>query len=87
MEDGTLPGLCFLEEDVMRSVTFFSATDDWVALLDGLLVLGLTQSPAAFFAAPFFRVCIVIMTYTSKQLTHAREEHRTTSFLDNFQLK
>jgi hypothetical protein len=28
MEDGTLPGLCFLEEDVMRSVTFFSATDD-----------------------------------------------------------
>jgi hypothetical protein len=27
MKDGTLPGFCFLEEDVMRSVTFFSATE------------------------------------------------------------
>ena len=55
---GTLPGFCFLEEEVIRSLTFLSGAADWVDLPGCLLVFVLTCSTVAFLAGPFFLVGI-----------------------------
>jgi hypothetical protein len=51
---GTLPGFCFLEEEVIKSLTFLSGTALEVDLLGCLLVFVLTCSTVAFLAGPFF---------------------------------